>query len=52
MMETCPGDQLDRGPEESDIHTCRFEPVRANTTAVTNGLAIIVGRRLKHSAAG
>ena len=52
MTETCPGDQLDRGPEESDIYTCRFEPVRADIIAVTNGLAIIVGRRLKRPAAG
>ena len=36
---------------ELDIHTCRFAPVRANTTAATKGLATIAGRRLNQSAA-
>ena len=51
MTQTCPGHLFDRGLERLDFHIYRVEPVRVNTTAVTNCLATIAGSRLDHWAA-
>lgn len=39
--ETSPGLHLKSEPKDLDIYTCRFECPCANTTAATNGLAIM-----------